>query len=335
MAFEYLTNIPLEEARETYLKALQQAGLSYKTETIQTSSALGRVTANAVYARISSPHYNACAMDGIALEAKRTFGASETTPARLSEDDFVWVNTGDPLPEGCDAVVMVEDVVQEGDGVTLYAAALPWQHVRQIGEDISAGDMIVPSFSVLSPAALGALLESGVLSVEVVSRPIAGVIPTGNELVAPTEDPQTGSIIESNSAVFAGMLETWGCLPKIYPGVKDDPALIEAALRRALEECDLVVLNAGSSAGKKDFSADAIRRIGEVVLHGVAIKPGKPAILAHARPAGKSVVPVLGLPGYPVSGILVMEELFRPVVENLTCRPSQRAVFIRQGFRAG
>jgi len=327
MAFEYLTNIPLEEARETYLKALQQAGLSYKTETIQTSSALGRVTANAVYARISSPHYNACAMDGIALEAKRTFGASETTPARLSEDDFVWVNTGDPLPEGCDAVVMVEDVVQEGDGVTLYAAALPWQHVRQIGEDISAGDMIVPSFSVLSPAALGALLESGVLSVEVVSRPIAGVIPTGNELVAPTEDPQTGSIIESNSAVFAGMLETWGCFPKIYPGVKDDPALIEAALRRALEECDLVVLNAGSSAGKKDFSADAIRRIGEVVLHGVAIKPGKPAILAHARPAGKSVVPVLGLPGYPVSGILVMEELFRPVVENLTCRPSQPAVF--------
>ena len=223
-------------------------------------------------------------------------------------------------------MVMVEDVVQEGDGVTLYAAALPWQHVRQIGEDI-AGDMIVPSFSVLSPAALGALLESGVLSVEVVSRPIAGVIPTGNELVAPTEDPQTGSIIESNSAVFAGMLETWGCLPKIYPGVKDDPALIEAALRRALEECDLVVLNAGSSAGKKDFSADAIRRIGEVVLHGVAIKPGKPAILAHARPAGKSVVPVLGLPGYPVSGILVMEELFKPVVENLTCRPSQPAVF--------
>ncbi len=332
MAFEYLTNIPLEEARETYLKALQQAGLSYKTETIQTSSALGRVTANAVYARISSPHYNACAMDGIALEAKRTFGASETTPARLSEDDFVWVNTGDPLPEGCDAVVMVEDVVQEGDGVTLYAAALPWQHVRQIGEDISAGDMIVPSFSVLSPAALGALLESGVLSVEVVSRPIAGVIPTGNELVAPTEDPQTGSIIESNSAVFAGMLETWGCLPKIYPGVKDDPALIEAALRRALEECDLVVLNAGSSAGKKDFSADAIRRIGEVVLHGVAIKPGKPAILAHARPAGKSVVPVLGLPGYPVSGILVMEELFKPVVENLTCRPSQPAVFIQAGI---
>ncbi|HQK42706.1 MAG TPA: molybdopterin biosynthesis protein, partial [Anaerolineaceae bacterium] len=327
MAFEYLTNIPLEEARETYLKALQQAGLSYKTETIQTSSALGRVTANAVYARISSPHYNACAMDGIALEAKRTFGASETTPARLSEDDFVWVNTGDPLPEGCDAVVMVEDVVQEGSGVTLYAAALPWQHVRQIGEDISAGDMIVPSFSVLSPAALGALLESGVLSVEVVSRPIAGVIPTGNELVAPTEDPQTGSIIESNSAVFAGMLETWGCFPKIYPGVKDDPALIEAALRRALEECDLVVLNAGSSAGKKDFSADAIRRIGEVVLHGVAIKPGKPAILAHARLAGKSVVPVLGLPGYPVSGILVMEELFKPVVENLTCRPSQPAVF--------
>ncbi|MEL7646178.1 MAG: molybdopterin biosynthesis protein [Anaerolineaceae bacterium] len=329
MAFEYLTNIPLEEARETYLNALRQAGLRYKTETIPASSALGRVTANAVYARISSPHYNACAMDGIALDAKRTFGASETTPARLDADAFVWVNTGDPLPEGCDAVVMVEDVVQDGDGVTLFSAALPWQHVRQIGEDISAGDMIVPSFSVLSPAALGALLESGVLNVEVVARPVAGIIPTGNELVAPTEAPQAGSIIESNSTVFAGMLETWGCVPKIYPGVGDDPALIEAALRRALAECDLVVLNAGSSAGRKDFSTDAMRQVGEVVLHGVAIKPGKPAILAHARPSGGSVVPVLGLPGYPVSGILVMEELFKPVVESLTCRPSQKPEFIQ------
>ncbi|HNW95694.1 MAG TPA: molybdopterin biosynthesis protein [Anaerolineaceae bacterium] len=329
MAFEYLTNIPLEEAREMYLSALRQAGLSYKTEIIPTNSALGRVSAHAVYARISSPHYNACAMDGIALDAKRTFGASETTPARLNADDFVWVNTGDPLPEGCDAVVMVEDVVQEGDGAVLYAAALPWQHVRQIGEDISAGDMILPSFSVLSPAALGALLESGVLNVEVAARPRAGIIPTGNELVAPTEDPQAGSIIESNSAVFAGMLETWGCVPKIYPGVRDDPALIEAALRTALAECDLVVLNAGSSAGRKDFSTDAIRQVGEVVAHGVAIKPGKPAILAHARTDSGQVVPVLGLPGYPVSGILVMEELFKPVVESLTCRPSQKPDFIQ------
>jgi len=329
LAFEYLTNVPLEEARATYLAALRQAGLSYRTETIQTSTALGRVTANAVYARISSPHYNACAMDGIALDAKQTFGASETTPARLKEDAFVWVNTGDPLPEGCDAVVMVEDVVQEEDGVTLYAAALPWQHVRQIGEDISAGDMILPSFSMLVPAALGALLESGVLKVEVVSRPVAGIIPTGNELVAPTEEPQAGSIIESNSTVFAGMLETWGCIPKIYPGVRDDPTLIEEALRRALAECDLVVLNAGSSAGKKDFSTGAIRQVGEVVLHGIAIRPGKPAILAHAQPAGRSVVPVLGLPGYPVSGILVMEELFKPVVESLTCQPAQPVEFIQ------
>ena len=329
MAFEYLTNVPLEEARESYLTALRQEGLIYRTETIPTSAALGRVTANAVYARISSPHYNACAMDGIALDAKRTFGASETTPARLQADAFVWVNTGDPLPEGCDAVVMVEDVVQDGESATLYAAALPWQHVRQIGEDISAGDMIVPSFSVLSPAALGALLESGVLNVEVVTRPVAGIIPTGNELVAPTDEPQAGSIIESNSTVFAGMFENWGCVPKIYPGVRDDPALIEETLRRALAECDLVVLNAGSSAGRKDFSTDAIRQVGEVVLHGVAIKPGKPAILAHARPTGKPVVPVLGLPGYPVSGILVMEELFRPVVESLTCRPSQKPEFIQ------
>ena len=330
MAFEYLTNVPLEKARQDYLDALLSAGLTACSETLLTLEATNRITARAVYARISSPHYNACAMDGIALQASQTFGATETTPVRLLEGTFQWVNTGDPLPEGRDAVVMVEDVVQEESEVMLYAAAVPWQNVRQIGEDISAGDMILPSYSVLTPAAIGALLESGVLAVEVITQPMVGIIPTGNEIVPPTENPREGDIIESNSAIFSGMLQEWGCKVRVYPPVGDSPDLIEAALRQALAECDAVVLNAGSSAGRKDYSLDAIRNVGEVVLHGVAIKPGKPAILAYAKSADDNrVQPILGLPGYPVSGILVLEQLFRPVIEQLTRRPAAKPQFIQ------
>ncbi|MFZ3070006.1 MAG: molybdopterin biosynthesis protein, partial [Anaerolineaceae bacterium] len=253
---------------------------------------------------------------------------SETRPARLAEDEFAWVNTGDPLPRGCDAVVMVEDVVQGEGFVSLYEAAIPWQHIRQIGEDISAGDMIVPSFTNLNPSAVGALLETGVMLVEVITKPVIGIIPTGNELVAPTENPKEGDIIESNSTIFAGMLSDWGCVPRVFPSVRDQADLIGQALKTAVGECDAVVLNAGSSAGRKDYSVEAIRQIGQVVLHGIAIKPGKPTILAYAQERAESVVPILGLPGYPVSGILVLEQLFKPVVELLTCRPSGKTEFI-------
>ena len=153
MAFTYLSNYPLEEARELYLNALNQAGLKPQVESVPTSCANGRVTAEAVYARICAPHYNACAMDGIALDASLTNGASETRPVTLLEGSFRWVNTGDPLPKDADCVVMVEDVIEAEGGVQLFGAATPWQHVRQIGEDIAAGDMVVPSFTQLRPSA--------------------------------------------------------------------------------------------------------------------------------------------------------------------------------------
>jgi len=169
-----------------------------------------------------------------------------------------------------------------------------------------------------------------VLSVEVITQPMVGIIPTGNEIVPPTENPREGDIIESNSAIFSGMLQEWGCKVRVYPPVPDSAELIEAALRQALMECDAVVLNAGSSAGQKDYSVEAIRRVGEVVLHGIAIKPGKPAILAYAQSADdKRVQPILGLPGYPVSGILVLEQLFRPVIEQLTRRLAAKPQFIQ------
>ena len=320
MGFKYLSNIPLEEARHQFLEALLSAGLQFETETIRTVDANHRIAAEAVYAHISAPHYNACAMDGIALDASLTFGATDTRPIVLNADQFCWVNTGDPLPEGCDAVVMVEDVIEADEcEVQLFAAAVPWQHVRQIGEDIAAGDMIIPSFTEITPAIQGAMLAAGVLTIKVIKKQIVGVIPTGNELVSPQTDPQEGDIIEFNSTIIKGMLGDWGCEPLVYPIVRDEPGLVTEALRKAADECDFVLLNAGSSAGKKDYSADAIAEVGEVVLHGVAIRPGKPVVLGFAR-KGVKVIPLVGLPGYPVSAILVMEELVSPAMNILTKR---------------
>lgn len=327
MAFTYLTNIPVDDAREAYLQALIDAGLEAQTEFVDTAEANHRVTAEAIYAHISAPHYDACAMDGIALQASATYGAAETNPIILDEGSYHWVNTGDPLPADSDCVVMVEDVIEQDGRVTLYAAATPWQHVRQIGEDISAGDMIVPSYTELLPATLGAILAAGVLSVNVFTRPVVGIIPTGNELVSPTDNPGGGDIIEFNSVIFAGMLQDWGCRTKVYPIAPDTPNSIEAILRTAIGENDLVVINAGSSAGKKDYTAEAMRSVGEVVLHGVAIKPGKPTVLGFGQREVKTV-PIVGLPGYPVSGILVLEQLIKPVVSALTGRIFKPNTFV-------
>ncbi|HOE70328.1 MAG TPA: molybdopterin biosynthesis protein [Brevefilum sp.] len=319
MSYQYLTNTPLDEAVKIYLDALSAQGLNLGDERISTQDALGRVTARAVYARICAPHYNACAMDGIALDARITFGATETTPVRLKSSDFTWVDTGDPLPAGCDSVIMVEDVVEEGDTIILYSAATPWQHIRQIGEDISAGDMILPSFTIITPAGMGAMLAGGILQIEVLKKPVIGIIPTGDEIVLPTDNPAEGEVIEFNSTIFSGMLSDWGYTPKVYPIAADKPEELHRVLEIASGECDGVIINAGSSAGREDFTAAAIRSVGEVVLHGVGIKPGKPAVLGMVKaPHKDGVIPVIGLPGYPVSGIIVMELVFKPVLNALT-----------------
>lgn len=310
MAFQYLTNTPLDEAREQYLGTLRNNGLAPEPETVRTVDACCRVSYRAVYAKICAPHYHACAMDGVALAASLTFGATETTPVELAAGQYIPVDTGDPLPEGCDAVIMAEDIEPLPDGgIRLRAAAAPWQHVLQIGEDICAGEMILPSRTEISPSAVGAMLAASVLECEVCRRPVVGIIPTGDELVEPCSDPGPGDIVEFNSSIFSAMLRGWGALPRCYPIVRDDAEVINAALETALDECDAVILGAGSSAGREDLSAAAIARVGEVLCHGLAIKPGKPAILGLR---GKQ--PILGVPGYPVSGIIVLEELMRPLL---------------------
>ena len=325
MAFQYLTNSPLDKARDEYLAALSASGLSPKGEAVAVEQALGRLTFKAVYALRSTPHYNACAMDGIALNSQLTYGATETTPVKLSASQFMRVDTGDPLPQGCDCVVMIEDVIEiGGEGVELAVAAVPWQHVRQIGEDISAGDMILPSYQVITPAVQGALLACGVRRISAVRKPLIGIITTGDEIVpSETEEPAEGEIIEFNSKIFAGMLAQWGAAAKSYPTVKDNAEDIKLALEKALEECDAVILNAGSSAGREDYSHSVIKSVGTVLYHGIAIRPGKPTILGYC---GEK--PIIGVPGYPVSGIIVMEQLVKPVIAAITGRRFEAAEVI-------
>lgn len=320
MSHTYLTNLPPTQAVDEYLRFLAERGMCYRTERIRTVDALGRVTARAVYARISAPHYNACAMDGIALQAALTFGAGETTPVRLNETQYIRVDTGDPLPKGTDAVVMIEDCVERDGDILLYAAAAPWQHVRQIGEDVAAGDMLLPSFERVTPACMGALLAGGVLSFEAVARPLVAVIPTGDEIVPPSDHPRDGEVMEFNSAIFAGMLRQWGAEPVLCPIVPDDPEAIGQALTDALAGCDAALLLAGTSAGRDDGTTGVIERLGALCCHGVAMRPGKPAALGAVGSK-----PVIGVPGYPVSGILVLETLLRPVIDRLTMREPESA----------
>ena len=312
MAFTYLTNVTLDQAQKDYLWTLVEHGFQARTERIRVQDAFGRITARAVYAHINAPHYACSAMDGIALYARDSFGATDTTPVTLYEGQFTEVDTGDPIPENCDAVIMVEELVKNGNGsVTIHAPAAPWQHIRQIGEDVCAGEMILPSFMEITPAAIGAMIAGGVLELEVIAKPVVGIIPTGDEIIPPCTDPKPGDIMEFNSSIFSAMLSSWDAEAKTYPIVPDKYDQIRDMLFKAVSECDMVILNAGSSAGRDDYSVSAVKEVGEVLYHGIAIKPGKPAILGY-----KGAVPILGVPGYPVSGIIVIDELLHPLIDR-------------------
>ncbi len=324
MGFEYLTNVPLEQARADYRKLLKEQGFGPRTEVIPVYEACGRVTARAVYAHICAPHYAASAMDGVAVCARDTFGATETTPVTLQKEQYIVLDTGDPVPEDRDAVIMVEDIVKNEDcSITIHAAAAPWQHIRQIGEDVCAGEMILPSHMTVSPSAIGAMIAGGVLEIEVIAKPVVGIIPTGDEIIPPCTDPKPGDILEFNGSIFSAMVKSWGADAVVYPIVPDKFDQIKAMVSRAAAECDMVILNAGSSAGREDYSARVIRELGQVLYHGIAMKPGKPAILGC-----QGAKPILGVPGYPVSGIIVVEQLLKPLIDHwlkVPAVPSQYA----------
>ena len=310
----YLKTIPVNEAQKLYREAVQKLAVQ-KTEVLCVEDSLGRMTAKAVYARCCSPLFNAAAMDGIAVVSRQTKGASQENPLTLVKGtDFQIVDTGDPVRPPYDAVIMAEDLLEvDEDRVQILEAAGGWQHVRPIGEDIVAGEMLLPGGHKIRPIDIGVLLSGGILNVEVVKKPRIGLIPTGTEIIEPDQSPKEGDIIESNSRMFAAMAVTYGGIPHRYPPVEDDYEKIKSAIREALSENDIVVVNAGSSAGTEDYTVHILREMGEVLVHGVAIKPGKPVILAIVE--GK---PVIGLPGYPVSAYIDFENFVRPVMDLMS-----------------
>lgn len=310
----YISNKPLAEAKKLWREALTRHGFfsRHPKESILVDDSLGRITAEPVFALRSSPSYNAAAMDGIALHFLDLAGAGEAKPIRLKEGRFLPVNTGNAIPEGCNAVVMIEDVhfLNEGE-VELHSPATPWQHVRTIGEDIVATELILPEGHTIRAIDQGAMLATGVTQILVQRPPKAHVIPTGSELIEPDCSPRPGQIIEFNSRILAGYLQEWGAIASRSLPVVDNPELLKKALLEAAATNDIVILNAGASAGTHDFSAKVLAEVGEVIVHGVAIKPGKPVILAMIGDT-----PVIGLPGYPVSALLTMRLFVREMISS-------------------
>lgn len=307
----YLKTTPVQEARDIYEKALRQFAVQ-KKERISVEDSLGRVTAEAVYARCCSPLFNAAAMDGIAVNAKKTAGASEAEPKVLKcGEDYIVVDTGDPVKTPYDAVIMAEDLVEvDEDSVQIIASVPGWQHVRPIGEDIVAGEMLLCNHHKIRPMDIGVLLSGGITEIEVFCRPEVGIIPTGTEIIEPGQVPGEGDIIESNSRMFAAMVTEYGGIPDRHPVVEDNYEKIKEEILRANAKNDIVIVNAGSSAGRDDYTVHILREIGEVLIHGVAVKPGKPVILAIVNEK-----PVIGLPGYPVSAYIAFENFVRPVMD--------------------
>lgn len=307
----YLNPLPVEEAKSLYLSRVE-ALWDAKYESIPVIQACGRITKKAIYAKNSSPLFNSAAMDGIAVISERTHGASEKKPIVLKENrDYIVIDTGDPISHPYDAVIMAENLIEreEEDEFTIIEPASPWQHVRPIGEDIVVGEMILPSYHLIRSIDIGVLLSAGIVELEVVKKPLVSIIPTGTEIIEPGERAEEGSIIESNTRMFENMVIEQGGRAERLPIVKDDYELIRAEVKKALTNSDMVIINAGSSAGREDYTVDVLRELGEVLVHGVAIKPGKPVILAIVDHK-----PVIGLPGYPVSAYISFENFVSPIL---------------------
>jgi putative molybdopterin biosynthesis protein len=307
----FLSNMDLNDAVKLYFNKL--LGIKGEMEHVATWEAAGRVSYSAIHAKISSPFYNSSAMDGIATLSTKTYGASDRNHIELQEGiDYIVVDTGDPIPKEYDSVIMVEDLINVANGkVAIYKSAAPFQNIRTIGEDIVETQLIIPSKHLIRPVDIGSIIAGGVNEIQVYKKPVVGIIPTGTEMVEPGGELKVGDIIEFNSRVFSAQVQKWGGVPLRFDIVIDDYKLIKEAVKNAVENCDIVLINAGSSAGREDFTCRVIEELGEVCVHGIAIKPGKPVILGSI--AGK---PVVGIPGFPVSAYFVMENICKKIVHT-------------------
>jgi molybdopterin molybdotransferase/putative molybdopterin biosynthesis protein len=310
-ATPFIHDVPAAEALAAWDEACAAAGCPARVETVRVplEEAVGQVLAEPR----SSPPFDAAAMDGIAVRAAETVGASETAPTRLELGAYEVVDTGDPMPVAYDAVVMREVVHElEGGAVELRAAATPYQHVRSIGEDVSAAELLLPAGHRLRPVDVAAAGAAGATELVVRRVPVVTVIPTGDEIRPLGSELRPGDLPDTNSLMLAAQAEGVGCRAVRHAIVPDDSELIAAAVREAAADADLVVVIAGSSAGRDDYTAAVVAEIGTLAVHGVAVKPGHPVVLGAAEGT-----PVLGAPGYPVSAALTFDIFAAPLLARL------------------
>ncbi|MDJ0886794.1 MAG: molybdopterin biosynthesis protein [Desulfobacterales bacterium] len=294
-----------------------------RTEIVAAPDAVGRVLAKPVFARLSAPNFHAAAMDGIAVRAEDTFGASETDPRQLTIGrEARFINTGHVLPEETNAVIMIEQVNELGNGrVEIETPAFPWQHVRRMGEDIVATELLFPRNHAVSAYCVGALLAGGIFAVEVYRPPRVMIIPTGSELLdwehTPDVVPRPGQVLETNAYMLGKLVEAAGGSYRRHDILTDEPAAIEKVVAAAVAGgFDMVLTVGGSSAGSEDYTKSVVEALGEVLVHGVTIMPGKPVLIGAVQDK-----PVFGVPGYPVSAIIAFEQFVRPLIRRFVGQP--------------
>jgi putative molybdopterin biosynthesis protein len=281
--------------------------------TVPLAESEGRVASDPIYARYTVPDAAIAEMDGIAVRSGDTIGAGERRPVILK--DFARVDTGNIVPPDYDAVIMIEEVQRDGSSCAIRKAARPGQCIRPPGQDIRKGDLIIPRGHQIRSSDISALATYGYDQVAVrIVR--VGIIPVGNELVPIGTPPEPGQVIETNSIFAASFLSRLGALCTRYGVIPDNPVAIERSLKQAVSDCDLVLISSGTSAGRYDYTAEMISRLGRLLFHGVAILPGKPAMLGEI--GGK---PVVGLPGYPVGSQTVLRELVAPFLVSWGLAP--------------
>jgi molybdopterin molybdotransferase len=303
-------------------------------EEIPLGGALGRVLARNAKAREDIPGFARTTVDGYAVRARDTTGAGEAIPAilrmagelsmgsspakSLQPGEGMYIPTGAMLPGGADAAVMIEYTEMIGEEILVKRPVAPGENVILAGEDFPAGAVILPRGRVLSPRDAGILAAAGYDRVPVYRKPVVGIVATGNELIPVSDTPGRGQVRDANGPMCAAFAETRGCLPRPYGIVRDEKDVLARALEKATSECDAILLSGGSSKDVRDLTASVIAERGEVLVHGIAIAPGKPTIIGKV--GGR---PVIGLPGHPASAYVILHTLAGPLLSAMSGLPRQ------------
>jgi molybdopterin molybdotransferase len=335
---EFLTLLPPDQAREKLFSSLSK--LTIDSESLDVINALNRVTAADVIAPQPLPDFPRTTVDGYAVCARDTFGASDTLPAylnligevpmgdtpsfELGAGECALIHTGGMLPHGADAAVMVEytqmvkgkqlENLYSKTEIEIFKSVADGENIIRIGEDVAQGQLVIPKGTQLRPAEVGGLMALGIMSLPVAKKPIVGLLSTGDEVIEPGQTPQPGQVRDINSYTLSALIEKTGGVAIRYGIISDQFEVLKAAAARALSECDLLIITAGSSASTRDMTAEVIRQLGEpgVLVHGINTRPGKPTILGVCN--GKAVI---GLPGNPVSALVNGYLFVAPVIEKM------------------